>query len=83
MESHVLGYKSPLYGRRRLSIKLEPLSFFHLREFSQRRRGGTREDLRNNRWHTRVHKGGLVQLRENLKRYSSQTKSSSTRPSFS
>jgi len=33
MESHVLGYKSPLYGRRTLSIKLEPLSFFHLREF--------------------------------------------------
>ena len=33
MESQVLGYKSPLYGRRTLSIKLEPLKFFHLREF--------------------------------------------------
>ncbi|GAB6101321.1 ATP-binding protein [Thermococcus atlanticus] len=33
IESHVLGYRSPLYGRRTLSIKLEPLSFFHLREF--------------------------------------------------
>ena len=33
MESHVLGYKSPLYGRRTLSIKLEPLSFLHLKEF--------------------------------------------------
>jgi AAA+ ATPase superfamily predicted ATPase len=33
MESHLLGYKSPLYGRRTLSIKLEPLSFLHLKEF--------------------------------------------------
>lgn len=33
METHVLGYKSPLYGRRSLSINLQPLSFFHLREF--------------------------------------------------
>lgn len=33
MESHVLGYKSPLYGRRTLSIKLQPLNFFHLRGF--------------------------------------------------
>jgi len=33
METHVLGYKSPLYGRRTLSINLQPLSFFHLREF--------------------------------------------------
>ncbi|WP_188201555.1 ATP-binding protein [Thermococcus camini] len=33
MESHVLGYKSPLYGRRTLSIKLGPLGFFHLRGF--------------------------------------------------
>jgi AAA+ ATPase superfamily predicted ATPase len=33
MESHVLGYKSPLYGRRTLSIRLRPLSFLHLREF--------------------------------------------------
>ncbi len=33
MESHVLGYRSPLYGRRTLSIKLEPLGFLHLKEF--------------------------------------------------
>jgi len=33
MESHVLGYRSPLYGRRTLSLKLGPLSFFHLKEF--------------------------------------------------
>ncbi|BAD86066.1 archaeal ATPase, fused to C-terminal DUF234 domain [Thermococcus kodakarensis KOD1] len=33
MESHVLGYKSPLYGRRTLSIMLKPLSFLHLRDF--------------------------------------------------
>ncbi|ASJ16447.1 hypothetical protein A3L04_04840 [Thermococcus chitonophagus] len=33
MESQVLGYKSPLYGRRTLSIKLRPLKFFHLKEF--------------------------------------------------
>ena len=33
IESHVLGYRSPLYGRRTLSIKLEPLSFLHLKEF--------------------------------------------------
>ena len=33
MESHVLNYKSPLYGRRTLSMKLNPLSFFHLKEF--------------------------------------------------
>ncbi|NJE26421.1 ATP-binding protein [Thermococcus sp. MV5] len=33
MESHTLGYRSPLYGRRTLSMKLQPLGFFHLREF--------------------------------------------------
>lgn len=33
MESHILDYKSPLYGRRTLSIKLEPLKFFYLKEF--------------------------------------------------
>ncbi|MBP1910983.1 AAA+ ATPase superfamily predicted ATPase [Thermococcus stetteri] len=33
MESHVLGYRSPLYGRRTLSIMLKPLNFLHLREF--------------------------------------------------
>ncbi|NJE00630.1 ATP-binding protein [Thermococcus sp. JdF3] len=33
MESQVLGHRSPLYGRRTLSLKLNPLSFFHLREF--------------------------------------------------
>lgn len=33
METYTLGYRSPLYGRRTLSMKLQPLSFFHLREF--------------------------------------------------
>ncbi|HIH73198.1 MAG: Archaeal ATPase, fused to C-terminal DUF234 domain [Thermococcales archaeon 44_46] len=33
METHILGYKSPLYGRRTLSINLRPLNFFHLHEF--------------------------------------------------
>jgi AAA+ ATPase superfamily predicted ATPase len=33
METHVLGYKSPLYGRRTGQIWLEPLDFVHLQEF--------------------------------------------------
>ncbi len=33
MTSKVLSYKSPLYGRKTLSMKLEPIKFLHLREF--------------------------------------------------
>lgn len=33
MENEVLGYKSPLYGRRTGQIKLEPLKFAHLTHF--------------------------------------------------
>ena len=33
MESQVLGYRSPLYGRRTGQIHLKPLSFIHLRDF--------------------------------------------------
>ena len=33
MEKEVLGYNSPLYGRRTAQIKLEPFSFFDSREF--------------------------------------------------
>ncbi len=40
MESHVLGYRSPLYGRRTSQIKLEPLKFHHLRGFFPHRSWG-------------------------------------------
>ena len=33
MVSDVLGYKSPLYGRRTGQWKLEPLKFYHIKEF--------------------------------------------------
>ena len=33
MENEVLGYKSPLYGRRSGQIKVEPLKFRHIRHF--------------------------------------------------
>jgi len=33
MENEVLGYKSPLYGRRSGQIKVEPLKFKHIRHF--------------------------------------------------
>lgn len=33
MEQEVLGYKSPLYGRRTGQWQVEPLSFLHLKEF--------------------------------------------------
>ncbi|MFP3316890.1 MAG: ATP-binding protein [Candidatus Nanopusillus sp.] len=33
IKSKVLSYKSPLYGRRTLSYKLKPISFFDLKEF--------------------------------------------------
>ncbi len=33
INSKVLGYQSPLYGRRTASIKLKPISFFDLHEF--------------------------------------------------
>lgn len=33
METEVLGYKSPLYGRRTGQWKLDPLKLFHLRHF--------------------------------------------------
>ncbi len=33
MESQVLGYRSPLYGRRTGQIYLKPLKFIHLKEF--------------------------------------------------
>ena len=36
METEVLGYKSPLYGRRTGQWKLEPLRFFHIRSFFPR-----------------------------------------------
>ena len=35
IKSKVLSYKSPLYGRRTLSYKLKPISFFDLKEFSK------------------------------------------------
>ena len=33
MEEQVLGYQSPLYGRRTAQFKIEPLSFFDCKEF--------------------------------------------------
>ena len=33
METDVLGYKSPLYGRRTGQLKIEPLNFIHATEF--------------------------------------------------
>jgi len=33
METHLLGYQSPLYGRRTGQILLPPLKYYHLKEF--------------------------------------------------
>jgi hypothetical protein len=33
METEVLGYKSPLYGRRTGQMKIEPLKFLHIHQF--------------------------------------------------
>lgn len=41
MEHQVLGYKSPLYGRRTGSIKVEPFDYFQSRQFLE---GFTEED---------------------------------------
>jgi hypothetical protein len=35
MENQVLGYQSPLYGRRTAQLKIEPFSYFEVKEFYQ------------------------------------------------